>query len=63
MAETGVGGARVDHFGEAQLSDTTETLEERVRDNVEDKIILDGEETIDRVVDNLTFIKHIAKKN
>ena len=62
VAETGVGGARVDHFGEAQLSDTTETLEERVRDNVEDKIILDGEETIDRVVDNLTFIKHIAKK-
>ena len=58
VAEAGVHSTRVDQICEAQLLDSTQTLKERMREDVEDNVVLDGEKAVYWVVDNLSLIRH-----
>ena len=59
VAESGVHGARVDQRGEAQLLDAAVALEEWMRQDIEDNVIVDGEEpVVDGIVDYLPLVGH-----
>lgn len=55
MLETGMSCTRIDHIGHAQLTDMPESLEPRMTDDLEDQRIVNGYETVKRVVDDLAF--------
>ena len=58
MTETAVCRSWIHQIGESQLLDVAQPLKIRMRDNVENNLILDGEEAIDGVVDDFPFVGH-----
>ena len=63
VEESGVHGARVDEVAESELSDTAESLDVGVLEDVVDEFIRNGEESEDRVVDYFAFVGHERRKS
>ena len=58
MAEAAMDSSRVDQIGETQLFDVALTLEPAMRYYVEYDVVVNGQETIDRVIYYFAFVSH-----
>ena len=57
MLETRVHGARINVIRQSKLFDMPQPLKVRMWNNVEDQVAWNGDETIDRIVDDFLFIR------
>ena len=58
VGETAVHGAGIDQIGETQLTNTYQSLHQRMLQHIIQQIVRNTQKTENRVVDNFMFIRH-----
>jgi len=57
VLKAGMESARVDKVGKSELLDVPQTLEVRMRNNIEDQLTFDVNKAVERIINDFLFVQ------